>query len=121
MITGTITDDLEPVLHNVLIRLPGGTLVPVKTVLDTGFNGAFCLPRNLLAKMNLTAVTTQTFELADGSAMEADIFIGEIIINHRPYIVELSATDSDTALMGMAMLLEKEAVFNLKDMTVKVI
>lgn len=36
-------------------------------------------------------------------------------------LVELSGTDSDTALMGMAMLLEKEAIFNLKDMTVKVI
>jgi clan AA aspartic protease len=121
MITGTISADLEPILHDVFVRLPEGTLHPVKTVLDTGFNGSFCLPKNILEQMGLEAATTQTFELADGRYIVEDTFFGEVIINHRPFVVELSGTDSDTALMGMAMLLEKEAIFNLKDMTVKAI
>ena len=36
-------------------------------------------------------------------------------------ITEMIATDLETALMGMEMLLEKEAIFNLKTMTIKVI
>jgi len=35
--------------------------------------------------------------------------------------VELTLTDSESALMGMEMLLEKEAIFDLKNIVVKVI
>lgn len=76
MITGTISDDWEPLLHDVFVRLHDGTAISV---------------------------------------------FGEIIVDNQPVIVKLIGTDSDTALLGMAMLLEKEAIFNLKDMTVKVI
>lgn len=44
MITGTINEDLEPLLDDIFIKSKD-KWIPVRTLLDTGFNGAFCLPR----------------------------------------------------------------------------
>jgi hypothetical protein len=35
-------------------------------------------------------------------------------------VVEITVTDSETAVMGMEMLLGKEAIFNLKTMIIRV-
>jgi hypothetical protein len=53
--------------------------------------------------------------------LEEQTYVGEVIVANQPFLVLLMGTDADTALMGMRMLLEKEARFNLKDMTIKVI
>ncbi len=121
MITGIITADLEPLLNEIYARSVAGDLLPVRTILDTGFNGSFCMPKLVLDKMGLQPVAVESYELADGSIVEQEVFRGEIVINHQPVIVEMNGTDSDTALMGMAMLFGKEARFNLKDMTITVI
>jgi predicted aspartyl protease len=121
MITGTITADLEPLVHDVFARLRDGTNTPVRTILDTGFTGSFCLPRKILDQMTLKPATNEIYELADGSMVEEETSFGEIIIDNQPVVVRLIGTDSETALMGMAMLLEKEAIFNLKEMTIIVI
>jgi len=120
MITGIITADLEPLLNEVYARSVDDALLPVRTLLDTGFNGSFCMPKLILDKMGLRPVAVESYELADGSISEQEVFRGEIVVNHQPVIVEMNGTDSETALMGMAMLIGKEAVFNLKDMTIRV-
>ncbi len=121
MITGTISDDLEPLLNDVYVRLADGATMPVRTILDTGFNGWFCIPRKILDQMIVKPAGVVIYELGDGSDFIERTYTGEVIIDNQPFVVELGVTDSDTALMGMAILLEKEAVFNLKEMTVKVI
>lgn len=121
MITGTISDDLEPLVHEVFVLLRDGRTVPVRTVLDTGFNGWFLMPRTILDQMRLEPAAVEVYELADGSPFVEQTYYGEVVIDNQPALVKMSATDSDTALMGMAMLLDREAIFNLKDMTVKVI
>lgn len=120
MITGRITEDLEPLVNDAFASLRDGTLLPIRTTLDTGFNGWFCMPRVVMSQMLLEPASIEIYELADGSIFEENTYYGEVIIANQPHFVKLTGTDSDTALMGMAMLLEKEAVFNLKDMTVKV-
>ena len=44
MITGMINEALEPLLDDVFIEGKNGPIA-LRTILDTGFNGAFCLPR----------------------------------------------------------------------------
>ena len=121
MITGIITTDLDPILDSVFMRAKDGSLIPVKTILDTGFNGAFCFPRCLLEDLQLQAVGTVILTLADGNEIEEQFYLGEVIVANQPYFVEMSATDFETALMGMEMILEKEAIFNLKTMTIRVV
>lgn len=60
-------------------------------------------------------------ELSDGTIITDSIYRGTILVKNQPYIVENSLTDSETAVMGMAMLLDKEIVFNLRMMTIQVI
>ncbi len=121
MITGIITDDLDPILDNVFMRAKDGSLISVRTILDTGFNGSFCFPRKLLEDLQLQPFGTVSLTLADGNEIEEQFYIGEVIVDNQPYFVEMSATDLETALMGMEMLLEKEAIFNLKTMTISVV
>lgn len=121
MITGINNDELEPILNDVFVRTKKGKVIPLKTILDTGFNASFCIPRELIKQLDIPSIANEVFELADGTLIEEDIYIGEVIVDNQPYTVELSATDSETALMGMEMLLEKEAIFNLKTMKVTVI
>ncbi|NUO84260.1 hypothetical protein HUU05_29655 [candidate division KSB1 bacterium] len=121
MITGRITEDLEPILDDAFIRRHDETLVPVRTILDTGFNGWFCMPKEILEQMVLKPAAREVFQLADGSNLEEQTYVGEVIVANQPFLVLLMGTDAGTALMGMRMLLEKEALFNLKDMTIKVV
>jgi hypothetical protein len=62
----------------------------------------------------------ETFELADGTLVEEELYIGRILLNDRAYFVELTLTDADQALLGMQLLLDKIAVFDLKTMRVEV-
>lgn len=101
VITGTINTDFRCWM----ISTSQAGQPPVRTLLDTGFNGAFCLPRQFADEVDLSPIGEATVELGDGTEISEEIFLAT----------------SDTALMGMAMLLEKEAVFNLKTMTVRVV
>lgn len=121
MITGRITEDLEPLLNDVYLRAKDGSFLEVKTVLDTGFNSTFCFPRYLLERLKLEYFGEGIFILADGSPIDETIYLGEVIVDNQPFVVEMTMTESDTALMGMEMLLEHEAIFNLRNMTVTVI
>ena len=121
MITGYISENLEPILDDVFVRQRDEVLIPVKTILDTGFNGWFCMPKEILEQMVLKPAATEIFQLADGSTLEEQTYVGEVIVANQPFMVLLMGTEADTALMGMRMLLEKEATFNLKDMTIRVV
>jgi predicted aspartyl protease len=121
MITGIITQELRPILDKVFLRGKDGSLIPVVTMLDTGFNCAFAFPRRLLNSLQIQPIGKEVFRLADGTEIDEQVYAGEVIVDNQPYFVEMIATDLDTGLMGMEMLLEKEAIFNLKTMTIKVV
>jgi len=120
LITGSINEDLEPLLDDIFIK-GQHHWIPIQTLLDTGFNGSFCLPTRYAHQAALESVGEVAIELGDGNIVSSDVYLGEILVNNQPYLVELTLTESETALMGMEMLLEKEAIFNLKDMTVTVL
>lgn len=51
-------------------------------------------------------------ELGDGNIISTPVYLGQILVNNQPYLMELTLMESDSALMGMEMLLEKEAIFD---------
>lgn len=120
MITGTINDKLEPLLDDIFIEGKEGWIA-LRTILDTGFNGEFCLPQQYAQAAQLECMSEVEAELADGQRIVEEVYLGTILVNNQPHVVEITLTDSETAIMGMAMLLEKEAIFNLHTMTVRVI
>ena len=94
--------------------------VPIRPILDTGFNGEFCLPRKQLDKCKLISLGTDKFELANGRITEEAIYLGEIIIDKIHYPVEMAITDSKDALLGMKLLVGKIAIFDLQQNKVRV-
>ncbi|MFQ6061994.1 MAG: hypothetical protein ACE5J9_02310 [Methanosarcinales archaeon] len=110
---GYITSNLEPKIKNIFLI---GTKdnIELETMLDTCFNGEFCLPRKYKDSCELQVMGSEKFELADGSIVEQEIYFGQILINNQPYFVEICLTDAEGALIGMGLLQDKIAVFDLK-------
>jgi len=116
---GFINENLEPVVENIFL-IGKEENIPLNAILDTGFNGMFCMPRGLAPYCELISLGLETFELADGTLVEEELYVGQILLNDVSYFVELTFTDADQALVGMQMLLDKIAIFNLKTMRIEV-
>ena len=116
---GFVNENLEPVVENVFLIGREGH-IPLEAILDTGFNGMLCLPRKLQQPCELSALGLETFELADGTLAQEVLYVGQILLNDVPYFAELTLVDSDQALLGMQLLLDKVATFDLKTMRVEV-
>ena len=89
-------------------------------ILDTGFNGELALPQKDKQHYHLEPLGVKTFELADGQIVEQEIFLTSLIINNKIYPVEATLTRSATALIGMELIRNKVAIFNLKTYSVSV-
>jgi predicted aspartyl protease len=120
MMTGYINEILEPLLADIFIKGIDGCWIALRTILDTGFNGAFCLPKYYAEIAQLEFLSEVEAELADGQVIIENVYLGTILVNNQPQVVEITLTGSETAAMGMAMLLEKEAIFNLNTMRIQV-
>lgn len=118
-LSGYINEDLEPKLENVFVM---GREAPVllDVILDTGFNGELSLPVELKKRCKLEFVSVKPYELANGDIVEADVYLAELIVNDRSLVVETTLTKSEIALIGMELIRDRIAIFNLKDNTVKV-
>ena len=94
--------------------------ISIEPILDTGFNGEFSLPKEYRDRCELQFLGEEDFKLANGSIVNEEVYIGQVIMNNKPYFVEVSLTDDEDALLGMGIIRNKIAVFNLKEMTVTV-
>jgi predicted aspartyl protease len=120
MMTGYINENLEPLLEDIFIEGTEGDWIALRTILDTGFNGEFCLPKHYVKIAQLEFLSEVEAELADGRVIIENVYLGSILVNQQPQVVEITLTDSETAAMGMMMMLEQEAVFNLKTRRIQV-
>lgn len=73
-------------------------------VIDTGFNGALCLPRTLLKELNFEMVGTYEVELADGSCVPSSVFLGEILWFRKRTPIIAHETLSSEGLLGTELL-----------------
>lgn len=79
--------------------------------LDTAFSGDLCLPISIATQLGLELITTQRFELADGSIQEELVFLGFVTLGvERP--VEIVLTASEESLLGTGLLAETQVVFD---------
>jgi clan AA aspartic protease len=119
-VTGFIDDDFIPYLNDIFIIDKNNTPIPIKAVLDTGFNGELVLPSSLESSCDLTYLGAIQSVLGDGSIIEDATYEGKIIIGNEPYTVTISFTEDDEALIGMALLYEKIITLNLKNSTITI-
>lgn len=116
---GFINERLEPIINNFFL-VSEKQKIEVNAILDTGFNGSCCLPRNFFDEIPLQPFGNTKYELANGQIIYEKTFITEILLNNIPYFVEITFTDSNIALLGMEFIQDKIATFNLKDLVFRV-
>lgn len=116
---GVIDENLEPVVNNIFLA-GRERPIPLDAILDTGFNGTLCLPNVFQPHCDLEVLGIETFELADGTLIQETLYLGQLLIDDTPYPVELLLTDTHRPLLGMQLLLDKVATFDLKTMRLEV-
>lgn len=95
-------DDFYQAIVTVTVR-GSRTSVTLDMVLDTGFSGDICLPIPIATQLGLELITTQHYELADGTVEEKLVFLGHVVFGEeKPVTVVL--TDSENALFGTGLL-----------------
>ena len=120
LITGFIDEDLIPYVKEVYVVGKNNIPIPVKAVLDTGFNGEFVLPKALQETLQLDYVGEDTSVLGDGSVIIEEAYEGQIIIGNQPHTVTMTFTEDDEALIGMVLLIGKIVTLNLKNNTITI-
>ncbi len=111
MITGRIEEDGTPMLK---VRILGDrSEAMIEGILDTGFDGALCLPITKAVSLGLELVDVWTSELADGTILEDEpIFSGKMEWDGEIIKTRIVLTKSADCLLGTALLREMEVRLN---------
>jgi clan AA aspartic protease len=102
MIRGIVTANREPVV-SLRVRGPGGAVVDVDLVVDTGFTGALVLPAVVVATLALPWRSGGTAVLADGSTHQTDYYEAELEWGPG-WLSVLAMSVGPEALLGMRLL-----------------
>ena len=111
---GHITKDLEPVLSDLFVLGKRGGKILIPAIMDTGFNGELALPLKFKSSCKLSPFGIKSFELANGHIVQQEVFLATLLIGEKTFPVEATLTRSSTALVGMELIRNRIAVFNLK-------
>lgn len=69
-------------------------------VVDTGFNGALCLPDHLIKHLEFSYAGTYEIELANGDRLDSKVYVGEILWFQKKTEVLAHETISREGLVG---------------------
>jgi len=110
MLTGRVTETLEPVIE---IDLKGGTtLTAIPAVIDTGFSGTLCLAERYVDQIDIEFKFVERYELANGEVIVKDVFRGKIVFDEREQEVDLIVTASQDTLIGASLLQNHKLVID---------
>jgi clan AA aspartic protease len=102
MIQGTVSSNLDLAVRVIFIG-PEGQSVEVDAFIDTGFDGALTLPRDVISKLGLTIAGDATITLADGSLVEHDVFSASVLWDSQTRRVFVTEVESEP-LIGTKLL-----------------
>ena len=116
---GYVSEDLCPRIEDFFV-IGHDTDIEIEPILDTGFNGEFCLPKRYQTMCVLQYLGTVGYLLADGTLTHTDTYIGQVIVDNQPRFVEVGITEGEDALVGMKMIQNRVATFDLRQNRVTV-
>lgn len=99
-IQGKVSAAREPVV--VLRAFP--TKRKFSVIIDTGFSGELCLPTNVIRTLGFERVGRETYTLANGEPVHADVHKAEILWFNLRRSVEVIALDNPQGLLGTQLL-----------------
>lgn len=98
MITGTVTQEGEPV---VTISVGGRDWA---AIIDTGFNGDLQLPEDCRVSLAVTYAGRATWILANNQRIEEDRYLAEVLFDGQMVPVMVSFAPAVEALIGTHLL-----------------
>jgi predicted aspartyl protease len=99
---GAVNENLEAMLR-VRVRGANQSVLDVECVIDTGFSGALTLNAEQIRALKLEWLTVQSVELADGSVVPSNIYLGEVDWQGQRQRIEIDEANTGS-LLGMAIL-----------------
>lgn len=84
----------------------------INAVVDTGFDGAVCLPISIAVTLGPELVGWEFVQYADGRIARELLFRGTVHFQNEASEVNISLTESDKALVGLEMLHGYEMVLD---------
>jgi clan AA aspartic protease len=102
MITGVVNPNREAIIR-LAVAGPRGQQQEIEAIIDTGFTGFLTLPPAVVAALGLSWLSRQPGILADGSVDIFDVYVGTVLWDGPPRVVEVEAADTEP-LVGMGLL-----------------
>jgi len=94
--------------------------ISLNLVVDTGFSGGLSLPSGLKQKFNFPPISRATWELADDSEVELDVYLGKIKTQKgREEEIAVVFNESREGLAGIEFLRGKRFVLDLRELRVE--
>lgn len=87
----------------------------VDCLIDTGFSSGISLPERYLSLIRSPSKWRQSFELADGSEVEFDLYKLVVRFGNQTKVVSAIFTKGKDALMGIEFLNGLRFLFDLKN------
>jgi len=113
MISGNVTADREIVIP-VEALAADRSVVSIRAIVDTGFNGYLTLPTDVLSALGAFAAGTRRAELGDGNLVELDVYA--VRVKWHDVDRDVLALKADTTpLVGMSLLWGSNVVFDARD------
>jgi len=111
MVRGRIEENGTPILKIKVIGERSEAII--EGILDTGFDGALCLPITRAVSLGLELVDVWTSELADGTILEDEpVFSGRMEWDGEIIKTRILLTKSVDTLLGTALLKGMELKLN---------
>ena len=76
----------------------------VDALIDTGFDGALCVPIPIAIPLGLELYGDQYYELADGTIRQGLTYQAIVHLGEEACQIEISLTESEDALLGSELL-----------------
>ena len=102
MITGHINSKLEAIIA-ITIVAKDDKIREFEALVDTGYTGFLTLPLAILAELNLEIFASGRLTMADGHAVDVDLYQATILWDGQPRTIEVDALESEV-LVGMSLL-----------------
>lgn len=83
-------------------------------LIDTGFAGGISIPEKLKPNFDLPLIGRRTWELADGSQIELEVYLGKVKVDNGEKEISIIFTDGSEGLVGIEFLRGKRFVLDLK-------
>jgi clan AA aspartic protease len=95
--------------------------MPITAIVDTGFDGAVCLPTPLAVRLGLELIGQTEVELADGTTKSELVFAGSVHLLGRTREASVYLTNSEDALLGTALLTDCRLTIDFPMDTVRLV